>query len=118
MPIKDLELRRSYNRNYYHTKTDKTRKVSLQRDRIRKIKEWVNEYKSVLRCEKCGEDHPATLQFHHRDPDQKDFAIGEMHGQSKERVLDEILKCEVLCANCHAKLHWTDREMDQHAVVA
>jgi predicted HNH restriction endonuclease len=26
-------------------------------------------------------------------------------GYSKERVIDEIEKCVVLCANCHRKFH-------------
>lgn len=28
---------------------------------------------------------------------------------SLRRVLNEVLKCVVLCANCHSKVHWEER---------
>jgi hypothetical protein len=71
---------------------------------------WFREYKSALRCMVCGESHPATLDFHHRDPSTKVFDIGRGVSQCfpVARMLDEIAKCDVLCANCHRKLHWLD----------
>jgi hypothetical protein len=71
---------------------------------------WLREYKRTLACGMCRENHPACLDFHHRDPTQKDFRISALGcmGWSKERVLAEIAKCDVLCANCHRKLHYDD----------
>ena len=62
-------------------------------------------------CGECGETHPATLDYHHIDPTEKEFRVSKMWTQAlneknKQKVLDEILKCVVLCANCHRKLHW------------
>lgn len=76
----------------------------------RERRAWLDEIKSKLSCEKCGEDHPATLDFHHRDPKQKDRRISQMiaSGSSRERMLKEIEKCSVLCANCHRKLHYEE----------
>ena len=72
---------------------------------IRKI--WYNELKSGLACVRCKENAPCCLVFHHIDPDKKNFNIAgaACMGISKPRILAEIDKCLVLCANCHRKLH-------------
>lgn len=58
-------------------------------------------------CCKCGFNHPAALDFHHRDPKDKLYEVCNMPRKSigKERILCEIEKCDVLCANCHRILH-------------
>ena len=72
---------------------------------------WYIELKSELACSRCDETHPACLQFHHTDPAMKEASLGIAirRGWSRNRVLAEIAKCEVLCANCHAKHHATER---------
>jgi hypothetical protein len=49
--------------------------------------------------------------FHHDDPRQKEITIAQavLGGWPKQRILDEVAKCHVLCANCHAKHHWNER---------
>ena len=61
--------------------------------------------KATLECARCRENHPTTLQFHHCDPQKKDFNLSEAvrEGYSIERIRKEVAKCTVLCANCHAK---------------
>jgi hypothetical protein len=73
---------------------------------IQQRREWFNELKKTLKCIKCGENHPSCLEFHHRDPKQKEFGIAAfVNTSNKEKVLKEIEKCDVLCANCHRKHH-------------
>lgn len=76
-----------------------------------KCREWFNEYKSTLKCEKCNESHISCLEFHHIDPKYKNFEISYAlrHNMKKEDVLKEIEKCIILCSNCHRKLHWSER---------
>lgn len=63
-------------------------------------------WKAGLKCERCGEDHPACIDLHHRDPRDKDFSLSDMAEKyGWARMLAEIAKCEVLCANCHRKEH-------------
>ena len=57
--------------------------------------------------EKRGENHSACLDFHHKDASKKDFSVANIKGMGwgKEKVLLEIQKCMVVCANCHRKIH-------------
>jgi hypothetical protein len=75
----------------------------------REVARFVLAYKEAHPCQRCGEAHPACLDFHHRDRSAKSANvadIGSRRGWSIERVLVELAKCEVLCANCHRKVHW------------
>ena len=42
--------------------------------RKRKIKEWFEKYKSKLSCSICGENHPATIDFHHKGDKENQVA--------------------------------------------
>jgi hypothetical protein len=77
-----------------------------------KKKKWMNEIKSTLKCEKCGENHIATLDFHHINPNEKEFQIAQSYF-SKEKILEEMKKCIVLCSNCHRKLHWEEKQTNK-----
>jgi hypothetical protein len=59
-------------------------------------------------CSKCGySKNLAALVFHHSDSDAKDFKL-DMRSLSNRKlapILDEIRKCILVCANCHAELH-------------
>jgi hypothetical protein len=46
-----------------------------------------------------------ALQFHHRDPSKKSFAIAAGGlTRSIEVLRIEAAKCDLLCANCHAEV--------------
>ena len=57
------------------------------------------------KCIRCGYNRtPRSLHFHHIDPTAKDFMISG-RCMSWERMRAELIKCELLCANCHAERH-------------
>ena len=109
MPYIDKEKARLYKQKWNKDFYQKNRKAEMARVAKRKeeLRGWLDTYKTSLACELCGENHPACLDFHHRDPKLKDFSVGNVkeHGWSKKRLLHEIQKCMVVCANCHRKLH-------------
>ncbi len=74
--------------------------------RRKKVREMAVEYKGG-KCEKCRYHRCIdALEFHHIDPDQKDFSISHRgYTRSWERVKAELDKCMILCANCHRELH-------------
>lgn len=57
-------------------------------------------------CQRCGYSKSSSaLQFHHRDPDEKDFQIAGNHCRSWETIQRELDKCDLLCSNCHCEVH-------------
>jgi hypothetical protein len=67
----------------------------------REIIRWYINYKSGLVCDICGEDEPCCLDFHHKENKTIKVGLCAGKGWSKNRILKEIEKCEVLCGNCH-----------------
>ena len=66
----------------------------------------VYEYLKVHPCADCGEPDPVVLEFDHvRDAKVADVKrlVSSSH-ISLRRVLEEIAKCEVRCANCHRRV--------------
>src|SRR5205085_530902 len=73
------------------------------------------------RCEDCGYDITvAALEFHHWDAREKKFGISR-DGLSRpwEAIAAELLKCVMLCANCHREIHAGVRLLERqgHATV-
>lgn len=62
----------------------------------------INKFKDVP-CTDCGVRYEwYVMQFDHRDSVDKAFAISAGITLKLEDLLDEIAKCDVVCANCHA----------------
>ena len=78
---------------------------AVQRRRI-KLKYLSVEYKGGC-CEKCGyKKCVEALEFHHKDPTEKDFGIAaDGKTRSFDKIKVELDKCLLLCANCHREEH-------------
>jgi hypothetical protein len=94
-----------------HLRDDLPRRRAAKQARRRAIVAWYVELKSKLVCARCYESHPACLQFHHPDATEKESSVAEAvrRGWGRTRIRRELEKCEVLCANCHAKHHARER---------
>jgi len=112
MAFKDDEERRAYFREYNKGWYQRHREKILEKRKKRhqEIIEWFRRYKSTLYCMDCGENHPACLHFHHRKDEDKKFTIASVvsRANSLRQIINEIKKCDVLCANCHAIRHWRE----------
>lgn len=99
-----------YRRDWYYRNRKKV--IANNREYTKKnrkiISDWLINLKSTLKCETCGEPHPACLEFHHKEPEKKVKCIANCirAGWNIDRIKTEISKCKVLCSNCHQKLHW------------
>jgi len=122
MPFKDRsryqseewkEYQRTYQRSWHQRHREK--RLARKYERKAAIHDYIQNMKSQLRCVDCGQQHPATLHFHHRDSEDKVFNISDAvnKGFALDRIKKEMLKCMVLCANCHAKRHYNMRNKKQ-----
>lgn len=117
MAFKDDEQRRAYFREYNKGwyQRQKERLLEKRRQHDEELRIWLRRYKSKLCCVMCGENHPACLHFHHRNREEKSFTIGQIIGRRRyialKKLEKEISKCDILCGNCHAKLHWQEAHM-------
>ena len=100
---------RPYNVEYYR----RNRGLELQRVRVRQagMVDLLRDLRRVP-CTDCGEQlKPHQMDFDHRDPSTKAFNVmaGRAMLMSTRRVLAEVAKCDIVCANCHRvrtrKLH-------------
>ena len=59
------------------------------------------------KCHHCGWCFEVldVFEFHHKDPSEKDFNIGQFITCSWDKVKKELDKCLMLCANCHRIEH-------------
>lgn len=57
-------------------------------------------------CKDCNQSFPPNVfDFHHRDPLIKEMTWVKMRLVSEKRLLAELDKCDLLCANCHRLRH-------------
>jgi hypothetical protein len=74
------------------------RKQELRLERTRYLIEYFESHPCIDR----GLDDPVVLEFDHLD--SKSFDIGQvLPYRNWQTILDEIEKCEVVCANCHRR---------------
>lgn len=103
MPYKDKEKQREAQRiwargnretqNIHRTKSRRTARIKVQ------------ELKTKTPCKDCDKNYPHfVMQFDHRPNSNKIDCIGMMVSKnaSWKRIEEEISKCELVCANCHA----------------
>lgn len=77
--------------------------------RWRRIKEKAIQYKGGS-CQKCGyNSHYSAFQFHHDTPYEKEVSWTKLRLRSWDKIVRELDKCTLLCANCHAVVHATSK---------
>lgn len=81
-------------------------------------RDLINKIKLTRGCAKCGYNaHSAALDFNHIEG-VKTFNVSQDTKVAMHKLLDEIAKCEVLCANCHRvhtyeNKHWHTKRKAQ-----
>jgi hypothetical protein len=112
--LKDRLKRAEYRAQYYQTHRKEAAEYSakyqaehpqqrkeIQARRYQRLKEALRWYNLTHPCVDCGEKDPIVLEFDHLPQFKK---LGSPYNfKSLAKVWAEIQKCEVVCANCHAR---------------
>ena len=99
------DCRRKYNAAYYQKHSEKykaCRRVNQPRYRQQR-RELLVEYLSNNPCVDCGERDPVVLELDHVNGEKYKNVGDMMSGHGWKRILREISKCVVRCANCHRR---------------
>jgi DNA invertase Pin-like site-specific DNA recombinase len=81
----------------------KARKIKPEEQaRIQRLIEGIKK-EGCLSCgyTKCSQ----ALEFHHRSKTEKKFPISIAANREESEVIEELMKCTLLCANCHREVH-------------
>ena len=101
MPYKDILKRREAQKRYYYKNVDKY--LLKNTKRRQGLINFIYELKKKP-CMDCRMVYPPyVMDFDHRNAEDKLFSIARLvrDNRSKEKLLLEIEKCDLVCANCH-----------------
>jgi len=108
MPAKDKTQRNATNRAGYERNKEQRQKKNRESKAAAKQR-W-QAFKSTLSCVQCGQNHPATLDFHHIEKHPDNRKVNKLlTNKAFKQAAEEIKKCLVLCANCHRIHHHNER---------
>lgn len=89
-------------KDWYSNNKERQKANAMRNARI--TRKAFSEWKRSLSCSVCSESFHACLDFHHLG--DKDSEISKLIcNVGIDRVVEELNKCVVLCANCHRKVH-------------
>jgi hypothetical protein len=94
--------RKEYDRDYQAR--NRERLVALAQKRQQRFLEWHRQLKSTTSCADCGGYfHFAVMAWDHLPGTHKVAEVSTLLRKgSSRKVREEIDKCELVCANCHA----------------
>lgn len=99
------ECRRSYDKALYDSDPDrKALKLRSATEYKAGIRQWYNLLKEGKVCTDCGNSyHFAAMQWDHLPGFTKHTELAKLvKAGGKKAILEEIAKCELVCANCHS----------------
>lgn len=103
MAYADREDQRAYGREHYKQNKDlykERAKESNKKARAKRVR-LIRELKESTPCTDCGVSYPYwVMDFDHLE--DKEANIGRLASNgSMKKLVAEIEKCEIVCANCH-----------------
>jgi thioester reductase-like protein len=83
-------------------------------NKLVELTNWLNSIKDNRRCSNCGHQFRYwSLNFDHRNQKKKFKPVSQMKNSkySKEKIILEIEKCDLICVNCHRIKIWKQHQL-------
>ncbi len=119
---RSLGIRHSYCRDCgkkltrSHYKRNKQSYLDRNTHIYERHRELVRQAKSRP-CADCGIQYPYyVMDFDHRDGALKQFALNSVQRKTKQAILSEMEKCDVVCSNCHRERTYQRRVLMRSAI--
>lgn len=105
------ECDKLYQKEWY----EKNKEVVIKKSRLSNLDikkrngDFIIEYLKLHPCVKCGESDIIVLEFDHIYDNKLSGVSNLVHSSTLDKIKEEVEKCQVLCANCHRKLHYDEK---------
>lgn len=119
-PLDDFPQKAGYRQKtckecYNKAQKEYREKNEFYKTDYQKSRTHANKMKAVEmfgnRCRDCNQSFPAYVyDFHHIFPHEKEISPNKLMSRTWDRVLVELNKCVMLCANCHRIRHHGAKE--------
>ena len=84
-----------------HRAANYQKALEADRKRKRATKVFINSLKNSA-CVDCGMFYPPyVMDFDHREGTDKCFDVSNPKTSNRNKILLEVQKCDLVCANCH-----------------
>jgi hypothetical protein len=91
----------------------RSRFLDRKREAWRRQARLLDAIRDVPCIDCAGRFPPCAMDFDHRDPATKRSAVTRMIGRAgTSRILEEVAKCDIVCANCHRLRTFRRRSVD------
>jgi hypothetical protein len=93
---------KAYDAGWYQANRAK-RQAKVREDRLEQAV-WLDSLKEGKPCTDCGRTYPPyVMEWDHLPGFVKTLVLADVRraAHSRKRILEELEKCELVCANCH-----------------
>lgn len=111
MPYKDRAKQLAAQKKHYQENKASyaARSRKTMNKRRKELKAITDEIKGSTPCQDCGiKYHPYVMEFAHNGDKVDGVSRMVNSGIALERIMTEIAKCDIVCANCHRIRHIID----------
>ena len=101
---------------YYCNPADKERRQRRDKERNELKAKYIQDYKQSSGCIDCGNMYPYWMLDLDHVRGEKIANLSKMSRggtYSLQQIVDEIAKCDVVCANCHRDRTWKRSQLTQ-----